>query len=87
MVAPLTEKQRACLQFLERHIVHTGTAPSLREAAGKLGVSHAAVVQLLKALEEKGYVQREGRYSRKIFLLNRAYEVAGPHRWREVPIQ
>ena len=86
MVSPLTEKQRSCLKLLERHIADTGTAPSLREAAGKLGVSHAAVVQLLKALEEKGYLQREGRYSRKVFLLNRTYEVSGPQRWREVPI-
>jgi len=43
-------------------------------------------VQYLKALAEKGYVRREGRYSRKIHLLNRAREVAALQRWREIPI-
>ena len=58
----------------------------MRQAAADLGVSHAAVAQGLKVLEEKGYVRREGRYSRTIYLLNRARETSGPHRWREVPI-
>ncbi len=86
MLPSLTEKQRAYLEFLRHHIRENGDAPSLRETARKLGVSHAAVVSLLKALQEKGYLQREGRYSRKIFLLNRAHEPAGEQRWREVPI-
>jgi repressor LexA len=86
MLPTLTEKQWTFLEFLKRRIDGTGRSPSLREAAGELGVSHAAVVQWIKALEEKGYLRREGRYSRKIFLLNRSHEVAGPQRWREVPI-
>ena len=35
-------------------------------------MSHAAVAQSLKVLEQKGYVKREGRYSRTVYLLNRA---------------
>lgn len=86
MQPELSPKQSAFLEYLEREIARTGKAPSLRQAAAALGVSHSAVDQHLKALEEKGYAKREGRYSRNIHLLNRAREVAGLQRWREVPI-
>ena len=86
MPPELTEKQKAFLDYLEREIARRGKSPSLREASADLGVSHSAVVQYLKALEEKGFVKREGRYSRNIYLLNRAGEASGSQRWREVPI-
>ena len=81
-----TPKQQHLLDYLRRIIDRKGQAPSLRHAAADLGVSHAAVAQGLKALEAKGYIKREGRYSRTVYLLNRARETAAPHRWREVPI-
>ena len=86
MSPELTDKQKIFLDYLEREIERRGKAPSLREASADLGVSHSAVVQYLKALEEKGFVRREGRYSRKIRLLNRVGEAAGARRWREIPI-
>ncbi|MEW5723256.1 MAG: transcriptional repressor LexA [Thermodesulfobacteriota bacterium] len=82
----LTEKQESFLRYLEREIGRRGRSPSLRAAAMALGVSHSAVVQYLKALEEKGYVRRGGRYSREIYLLNPAGEVGAAQRWREIPI-
>jgi repressor LexA len=82
----LTPKQQRFLDYLQRQITKTGQCPSLRQAASDLGVSHAAVAQILHALEEKGYVKREGRYSRKVYLLNRAREAAALQRWREIPI-
>jgi repressor LexA len=82
----LTPKQRQFLGYLEREIIRAGKAPSLRQAATDMGVSHSAVSQLIKALEEKGMLKRAGRYSRTIHLLNRARETAGVMRWREVPI-
>ncbi len=60
--------------------------PSLRQAAAELGISHTAVAHGLKALESKGYIKREGRYSRTVHLLNRDREAAGVHRWREIPV-
>jgi repressor LexA len=51
-----------------------------------MGVSHTAVSQLIKALEEKGAIKRQGRYSRTVHLLNRARQTAGIMRWIEVPI-
>jgi len=81
-----TEKQQRVLDYLQHEIANSGQAPSLRQAATDLGVSHAAIAQILKTLEEKGYLKREGRYSRTVYLLNRARETAALQRWREIPI-
>jgi repressor LexA len=86
MQPTLTPKQERVLDFLRHEITTSGQVPSLRQAAAKLGVSHAAIAQIIKALEEKGYLKREGRYSRTIYLLNRAHEPAALQRWREIPI-
>ena len=86
MAEPLTEKQQRLLDYFQGVIVEEGAPPSLRRAASDLSVSHAAVAQGLKTLEEKGYVKREGRYSRSVFLLNRVQETAAFQRWCEVPI-
>ena len=86
MQAELTQKQKCLLDYLHREIRQSGKPPSLRQAAAVLGISHAAVAQGLKILESKGYLRREGRYSRTIHLLNRARETAAFQRWREVPI-
>jgi len=82
----LTPKQQKFLGYLESEITRTGKSPSLRQAAARMGVSHAAISQLIKALEEKGVIKRDGYYSRTIHLLNRARETAGVMRWTEVPI-
>ena len=81
-----TPKQQQFLQYLEKEINRVGKAPSLRQAAAAMGVSHAAISQLIKGLEAKGIIKREGRYSRTIHLLNRARQTAGVMRWMEVPI-
>jgi len=86
MPAELTPKQRRFLDYLSREIARIGRAPSLRQAAAEMGVSHAAISQLIKVLEKKGILKRDGRYSRTIHLLNRTRETAGIMRWREVPI-
>lgn len=86
MQPALTEKQQRVLEYLQNAIMNHGQAPSLRQAAADMGVSHAAIAQMLRALEDKGYVRREGRYSRKVYLLNRAREAAALQRWREIPI-
>jgi repressor LexA len=82
----LTVKQQEVLSYLQDVIQRRGQAPSLRQMAADMGVSHAAVAQTLKTLEAKGCLKRDGRYSRDIYLLNRTSQAAAPHRWREVPI-
>ncbi len=86
MRSELTPKQKKFLEYLQERIALGGKAPSLRAAADDMGVSHAAVAQLVRALEEKGYVSRKGRYSRTVYLLNRAMEAAAIQRWMEIPI-
>jgi len=70
MRAQLTAKQQKILDYLSRELNSTGSAPSLRTAAGDLGISHAAVGQTIKILEDKGYIHRQGRYSRTIQIIN-----------------
>lgn len=86
MQPDLTAKQNRVFRHLQRVIARHGQAPSLRQMATDLGVSHAAVAQTIRALEDKGYLKRDGRYSRNIYLLNRANQTDATHRWREVPI-
>ena len=81
-----TAKQKEVLAYLEAEIGRTGSAPSLRQAAEDLGVSHGAVARIIRTLEEKGYLRRDGRYGRQIYLLNRVQEAAAIQRWRQVPI-
>jgi repressor LexA len=86
MPLDLTPKQQQLFCYFERAIRKTGKAPSLRQAAADMGVSHSAISQLIKALEKKEAVKRDGRYSRTIHLLNRNRETTGFMRFREVPI-
>jgi len=86
MQPTLTAKQQRVLDYLRHEITTSGQAPSLRQAATDLGVSHAAIAQILKVLEKKGSLKREGRYSRTVHLLNRARETSASQRWREVPV-
>ncbi|MCF8045886.1 MAG: transcriptional repressor LexA, partial [Desulfarculaceae bacterium] len=82
----LTEKQGKMLDYLKEKISREKRVPSLRAAARDLGISHAAVDQLLKALEQKGFIRREGKYSRTLHILNRTGRPAAEHRFFEIPI-
>ena len=82
----LTSRQQRFLEYIEAFMKNHGHAPSLRQAAGDMGVSHGAVSQMIRVLEQKGVLRREGRYSRTLHLLNRAGEAAGMMRWVEVPV-
>jgi repressor LexA len=82
----LTKTQQELLKYFREKIAETGRAPSLRMAAGDLGVSHTAVAQILKTLEQKGMLRRSGRYGRTLHLLNPAGRTSGVQRFREVPV-
>lgn len=82
----LSPKQQRCLSYLETEIATHGHAPSLRQAASDLGVSHAAVAQQIKVLTQKGYVIRDGHYSRDIRVLKKGIAPQTTSDLRETPI-
>lgn len=82
----LTEKQQQFLDYLMGRIDEDGRIPSLRQAAGDLGVSHTAVAQLMNQLEKKGVLERKGHYSRTIRLYPDLREKIHPSRGRVLPI-
>lgn len=86
MSIELTEKQQRFLSYLETEAARTGKTPSLRRAASAMGVSHAAISQLIKALEKKGVVRRDGRYGRTVFVLTGTGRGTGAMRSMEIPV-
>lgn len=82
----LTQKQNRILVYLKEKIKSEGACPSLRTAAADLGISHAAVARILKVLEDKTYIKRQGRYGRTIHLLDRTGDMDISHRQKQVPI-
>lgn len=82
----LTKKQQQLFEYLQDHLEQEGRAPSLRQAAEDLGVSHNAVAQLIGQLERKGIIEREGRYSRSIRILPQQGAQKEKGRVRELPI-
>ncbi len=86
MEPQLTPGQKRLFDYLKHVIERNGSAPSLRQAARDLGISHAAVSQGLKLLEHKGVVKRQGRYSRTLHLIGPTGETSAAQRWIEVPI-
>ena len=82
----LTEKQENFLSYLANRIAEDGRAPSLRQAAADMGVSHTAVAQLMVQLERKGVLEREGHYGRTVRLLSKPGEQHRRGGGRELPI-
>jgi repressor LexA len=80
--APLSEKQQSFFRYLKQKLADTGCTPSLRQAGADLGISHTAVAGLLRSLEQKGWLRREGRYSRTIYL----FEESAASSARKIPI-
>ena len=56
----LTEKQEALLNFIEEYQMENGGSPTIREMKEYFGVSSDnSILKQLKALEEKGKIQKE----------------------------
>jgi repressor LexA len=82
----LTEKQNQFLRYLTEKLAAEGRAPSLRQAATDLGISHTAVAQILGQLEKKGHIERGGHYSRTIRLASADPVFSGVTGGRELPV-
>ncbi|MDA3787817.1 MAG: transcriptional repressor LexA [Desulfobacula sp.] len=87
MIRPqLTKKQQKLLDYLKQGIQKKGRVPSLRTAASDLDISHSAVAQTLKTLEEKKYICRQGRYSRTIHIFDDIGDMDPSQRQKIIPI-
>ena len=74
---PLTDRQKAVLDFISRSIERRGYPPTLREIGEHMGIrSTNGVNDHLKALEKKGYLEREDLKSRALRPIS--LEGAGP---------
>src|SRR5437588_1943756 len=64
---PLTDRQKAVLAFISQSIESRGYPPTLRETGEHMGIrSTNGVNDHLKALEKKGYLEREDLKSRAL---------------------
>ena len=74
---PLTERQQKVLDFISSSIEDRGYPPTLREIGGHMGIrSTNGVNDHLKALEKKGYLEREDLKSRALRPIS--FDGAGP---------
>ena len=82
----LTERQEYLFRYLKEKMAAEGQAPSLRQAATDMGVSHTAVAQMVRQLEKKGVLERDGHYSRSIRLIGGDDGGTRRERGRELPV-
>ncbi|MCL4539176.1 MAG: transcriptional repressor LexA [Bacteroidetes bacterium] len=69
MARGLTKRQGEALEFIRRFMKDHSKPPTFRELGEQMGIkSTRAVSDLLKALEKKGYIEREAGRSRGINL-------------------
>lgn len=81
--APLTERQKAILDFIAEHHRDRGIPPTHREICEQFGYSsYGTVHKHLRLLQEKGYLDRQGHQKRGLRLLETA---AGPRGLPELP--
>lgn len=74
----LTEKQKQVLEFILDFICRYGHPPTIREICQKFGIASPMGVQgHLKALEKKGYIERNAGKARGIKLTERFGEANG----------
>lgn len=74
----LTKRQRQALKAIYHSMVDSGYPPTLADLREELNVSsNQAVIDFLKALEDKGYIKKEEGTARGIKILERGFEELG----------
>ena len=74
----LTDRQRAILEFVARHIAEERFPPTIREIGQAMGIrSTNGVNDHLKALERKGYLERGEMKSRALVPTKLAWKTVG----------
>ncbi len=79
MATGLTDRQLEVLRFIAREIEERGYPPTIREIGEALDIASTnGVNDHLKALEKKGYLQRDAAKSRALIPTSQARETLGP---------
>jgi repressor LexA len=87
MAAGLTDRQLEVLRFIAEQIEERGYPPTIREIGEALDIrSTNGVNDHLKALEKKGYLQRDPVKSRAVMPTERAREVLGEVMGKVIPL-
>lgn len=74
---PLSEKEKAVLEFIEVIMADTGVAPSYQEIRDHFGfASFNSVQNYLKQLTQKGYIHSNSNQKRSIHILHPSHTVA-----------
>ncbi len=81
----LTKKQKNLLLYIIDYKQQHQETPSLRQCAADMGVTHAAIAQLIKTLEQKDAIKRHGKYGRSISV-NKEVEREQQRRFNAVSI-
>lgn len=81
-MVPLTERQRAILEFIKDFVREQGLPPTVREIGEHFGLDPHAVHDHLKALERKGYLKRDSSKARSLRLV----EALEEGRVEQVPV-
>ena len=82
----LTQRQQMVLDFIRQSIADRGYPPTLREIGAHMGIrSTNGTNDHLRALERKGYIQRDTLRARGVVVIDGVTEpvLPGPHEWRE----
>ncbi|HEY3332914.1 MAG TPA: transcriptional repressor LexA [Capsulimonadaceae bacterium] len=78
MARPISQRQRAILDYIGRHIEQHGYPPTVREIGEAVKLSSSSTVHAhLKSLEERGLIQRDAVLTRAIKLTETAAERLG----------
>jgi repressor LexA len=79
MSTGLTDRQLEVIRFIAREIEERGYPPTIREIGEALDIASTnGVNDHLKALEKKGYLQRDPAKSRALIPTSQARDVLGP---------
>jgi repressor LexA len=68
-IRPLTDRQYQMLDAIDGYTRCHGMPPTIAELRQKLCVSNFRIMQLLYALETKGYITRSRRHHRSVKIL------------------
>ena len=72
----LTKRQFETLKFIVNYSAEHPYPPTLREIGSHLGVSSSAVLEWVVALEKAGYITRDDRIPRGIWITSKIEELS-----------